>query len=43
MPIKALHKMSVAQIRREAAAHPLDFERLGSSLPWQHVVVFVRR
>jgi hypothetical protein len=43
VPIKALHKMSVAQIRREAAAHPLDFERLGSSLPWQHVVVFVRR
>jgi precorrin-6B methylase 2 len=43
VPIKPLHKMSVAQIRREAAAHPLAFERLGSTLPWQHVVVFRRR
>ena len=43
VPIKTLHKMSVAQIRREAAAHPLAFERLGSRLPWQHVVVFTRR
>jgi precorrin-6B methylase 2 len=43
VPIKALHKMSLAQVRREAAAHPLDFDRVGASLPWQHVVVFVRR
>ena len=43
VPIKSLHKMSLGQIRREAAAHPLAFERVGGSLPWQHVVVFARR
>jgi len=43
VPIKALHKMSVAQVRREAAAHALDFERTAEPLPWQHIVVFRRR
>ena len=40
VPIKPLHKMSEAQIRREAAAHALEWVRTESSLPWQHVVVF---
>ncbi len=43
VPIKALHKMSEAQIRREAAAFALDWERTVSTLPWQHVVVFRKR
>ena len=43
VPIKALHKMSEAQIRREASAHPLDYERTINALPWQHVVVFRKR
>ncbi len=43
VPIKALHKMSVAQIRREAQAHPLLWERTVSTLPWQHLVVFRKR
>jgi len=43
VPIKPLHKMSEAQIRREAAVFPLDWERTVSTLPWQHVVVFRRR
>ena len=43
LPIKALHKMSEAQVRREAAVHPLVWERSIETLPWQHVIVFRRR
>jgi precorrin-6B methylase 2 len=40
VPIKALHKMSQAQVRKEAAALALSYERTASTLPWQHVVIF---
>ncbi len=40
VPIKALHKMSEAQVKREAAAVGLTWERTASGLPWQHVVIF---
>ncbi len=40
VPIKALHKMSEAQIRREAEQHGLLWERTAHTLPWQHVVIF---
>ncbi|CAN5745646.1 class I SAM-dependent methyltransferase [soil metagenome] len=40
VPIKALHKMSEAQIRREAAAAGLVWDRTVETLPWQHFVVF---
>ena len=43
VPIKALHKMSEAQVRREAAVHPLVWERTVASLPWQHMVIFRKR
>jgi len=43
VPIKQLHKMSEAQIRREAAAHPLVWERSIPGLPWQHALVFRRK
>lgn len=43
VPIKALHKMSEAQIKREAAVHPLVWERTVGTLPWQHLVVFRKR
>lgn len=43
VPIKPLHKMSEAQIRREAAVVALEWERTVSALPWQHVVVFRKR
>jgi len=43
VPIKALHKMSEAQVRKEAAAHALVWERTASTLPWQHVVIFRKR
>jgi precorrin-6B methylase 2 len=40
VPIKPMHKMSQAQIRREVTRHGLAWERTADSLPWQHVVVF---
>ena len=40
LPIKALHKMSEAQVKREAAVHALRWERTEETLPWQHLVVF---
>ncbi len=43
VPIKPLHKMSEAQIQREAAVHALVWERTVGSLPWQHLVVFRKR
>ncbi|VXB32794.1 Methyltransferase type 11 [Luteimonas sp. 9C] len=43
VPIKPLHKMSEAQIRREAALHALEWTRTAETLPWQHVVVFRKR
>lgn len=43
VPIKPLHKMSEAQIRREAELHPLVWERTANDLPWQHVVIFKRK
>ena len=43
VPIKALHKMSEAQVRKEAAAHALVYERTANTLPWQHVVIFRKK
>ena len=43
VPIKPLHKMSEAQVKAEAARHPLTWERTLGDLPWQHVVVFRKR
>jgi SAM-dependent methyltransferase len=40
VPIKALHKMSVAQIRREMGVFPVVLERTSETLPIQHIVVF---
>ena len=38
--IKTLHKMSVAQVRREASVQDLVFERVVETLPLQHIVFF---
>ena len=43
VPIKPLHKMSEAQVKKEAAAHALVYERTANTLPWQHVVVFRKK
>src|SRR2546430_15654858 len=40
VPIKALHSMSEAQVRKEAAAHALEWVNTARDLPWQNVVVF---
>ena len=43
VPIKTAHRMSEAQVRKEAAAHALAWERTASTLPWQHVVIFRKK
>jgi ubiquinone/menaquinone biosynthesis C-methylase UbiE len=43
VPIKPLHTMTEAQVRREAALHPLEWLKTLSDLPWQHVIVFRRK
>ena len=43
VPIKTAHKMSEAQVRKEATAHALVWERTASTLPWQHVVIFKKK
>lgn len=40
VPIKRLHKMSIAQIKREASPHGLRLVDSIRGLPWQHVLVF---
>ena len=43
VPIKRLHKMTVEQVKREAAVFPLRLERVKEPLPWQHIIVFQKR
>ena len=43
VPIKPLHTMTEAQVRKEAALHPLEWQKTVSNLPWQHVIVFRKR
>ena len=43
VPIKTAHKMSEAQVRKEAAAHALVWERTANTLPWQHVVILRKK
>ena len=40
VPIKPLHKMTEAQVRREAAVHPLEWVETIATLPRQHLIVF---
>jgi SAM-dependent methyltransferase len=40
VPIKPLHKMSEAQIRREMSVLRLTLERTSERLPLQHIIVF---
>jgi ubiquinone/menaquinone biosynthesis C-methylase UbiE len=40
VPIKEVHKMSEAQVRREMSIWPLRHERTLDVLPWQHVIIF---
>lgn len=40
VPIKPIHTMSLLQIRREAEAVGLVFEKADQTLPWQDIVTF---
>lgn len=40
VPIKPLHTMSEAQVRKEAALHALDWVKTARDLPWQNAIVF---
>lgn len=42
VPIKPLHKMTEAQVRREFSVHPVRFERNVNVLPRQHILIFRR-
>lgn len=43
VPIKRVHKMTEAQVKKEMAPHPLAWKETISVLPWQHIIVFTRR
>ena len=43
VPIKRVHKMTEAQVKKEMAPHPLVWNETISVLPWQHVIVFTKR
>jgi hypothetical protein len=43
VPIKAVHTMTEAQVKKEAAVQPLDWVKTVGGLPWQHVIVFRKR
>lgn len=43
VPIKRIHKMTEAQVRREMAAHPLVWKETIAVLPWQHIIVFTKK
>ena len=43
MPIKPLHKMTEAQVKKEMTAQPLDFVQTVATLPRQHLIVFRKR
>ncbi len=40
VPIKPLHKMTEAQVRKEMAGHPLRWVRTDRQLPRQHLIFF---
>lgn len=43
VPIKPLHKMTEAQVRKEMSAQPLEFVTTVKSLPRQHVIIFRKK
>jgi ubiquinone/menaquinone biosynthesis C-methylase UbiE len=40
VPIKEVHKMSEAQVKKEMSIFPLAHSQTFTNLPWQHVIVF---
>lgn len=43
VPIKLVHKMTEAQVRKEMGIHPLEWVETISALPQQHVIVFRKK
>jgi ubiquinone/menaquinone biosynthesis C-methylase UbiE len=43
VPIKAVHKMTEAQVKKEMKVHPLAWVETNESLPWQHVIIFRKK
>ena len=44
VPIKEVHKMSEAQVKKEMAAHPeIEFAETIATLPRQHIIVFKKK
>ncbi len=43
VPIKPVHKMTEAQVKKEMALMPLEWVETKRNLPWQHVIVFRKR
>lgn len=43
VPIKPLHKMTEAQVKRELAPWPLEWIETLRLLPWQHIIIFRKR
>jgi SAM-dependent methyltransferase len=43
VPIKRVHKMSEAQVKKEMSAHPLTWRETINVLPWQHIIIFTRQ
>jgi len=43
VPIKPLHKMTIAQVRKEMALQPLQWIETSEILPRQHIIVFRKK
>jgi SAM-dependent methyltransferase len=43
VPIKAVHKMTEAQVKREMSIHPLEWMETLGALPRQHIIIFRRK
>jgi ubiquinone/menaquinone biosynthesis C-methylase UbiE len=43
VPIKEVHKMSEAQVKKEMTLHPLEWVETLNVLPWQHIIVFKKK
>jgi hypothetical protein len=43
VPIKRLHKMSAAQVRKEMESLPLRWQQTSEVLPRQHIIFFAKK
>jgi SAM-dependent methyltransferase len=43
VPIKALHKMTESQVRKEMSVQPLEWVETSEVLPWQHIIIFRKK